>query len=104
MKVRFATQLMSRTVANAIDTCRILKIPGFEGSEATATFIRNMNMIFDLQNSSSKFAFDIKGPVNPETFSLMDDLSKYISSIQDSRGKLILNSLKTNPTSKSNFN
>ena len=40
MKVKLAVQLMSQSIAVAIDVCRKLEIPGFEGSEPTVSFLK----------------------------------------------------------------
>uniref|UniRef100_A0A1B0CV85 Transposable element P transposase-like GTP-binding insertion domain-containing protein n=1 Tax=Lutzomyia longipalpis TaxID=7200 RepID=A0A1B0CV85_LUTLO len=51
MNVGLAVQLLSRSVANAINACRNLGYPEFIGSEATEEFIRWLNDIFDVLNS-----------------------------------------------------
>jgi hypothetical protein len=52
MKVKLAAQTLSRSVADSIDHCRnSLKLPQFYGSEATSTFIRIIDHIFDILNS-----------------------------------------------------
>lgn len=53
MKVRLATQLLSDSVADALEHCADLKIPEFQGSEGTINFIRLINSVFDVLNSRS---------------------------------------------------
>ena len=95
MKVKYAAQLLSNSVADALDYARdVLKFKQFEGSEETSTFIRTFNDLLDIQNSSSKFASGCKSPLNPETrdriFTRMDELSAYVLGITDSQGKPIV--------------
>ena len=95
MKVKYAAQLLSNSVADGLDYAReVLQLKDFEGSEETATFIRTFNDIFDLQNSSSKFACGWKGPINPLTkdriFAKMEELATYITRITASSGKSIV--------------
>ena len=94
MRVKYATQLLSNTVAKALDYLRESGVPQFQGSKPTADFIRNMDQCFDLQNSSSKFGRNLKGPTDPKNFALMDDLTSYISSLTDMKGKSLLSTQK----------
>ena len=56
MKVSFAAQTFSRSVANAIDHFREnLKLIEFKESALTSKFLRKFDELFDLCNSSSKF-------------------------------------------------
>ena len=64
MKVSFAAQTFSRSVANAIDHCREnLKLPEFKDSAPTSKFLRKFDELFDLCNSSSKFGKWSKAPL-----------------------------------------
>lgn len=51
MKVRLATQVFSNSVADALLYCKTKQIVGFNHCEATITFCRNMNNIFDFLNT-----------------------------------------------------
>lgn len=52
MKVKLATQTLSRSVAKAMKVCRMeLGIPQFEHTEPTETFISLMNDMFDVYNT-----------------------------------------------------
>lgn len=54
MKVKLAAQLLSNTVADAIDYCNEKhKFPEFKNSEETVKFIRIFNNLFDVLNSRS---------------------------------------------------
>lgn len=54
MKVKYATQVLSRTVASGIDTyARLGGLP--KEAIATSTFVKNMNDIFDVFNSSMRY-------------------------------------------------
>ena len=52
MNVSLAAQRLSASVADATDFMNIaLKLPQFRGSEATVCFIRNIDRLFNIQNS-----------------------------------------------------
>ena len=91
MSVKYAAQLLSKSVADALDHCREnLKMKEFEGSEATSNFIRKINDIFDLQNSSSKFGKGLKSPFDPQNQPLINELTDYLKSLTDCRGKSLI--------------
>ena len=57
MKVKYAAQVLSRSVALSLKFCREeLNLPQFQGSEATEEFLIMINNIFDIMNSRSKFS------------------------------------------------
>lgn len=98
MNVQLAAQLMSRSVADSMDFCRKQNCLEFESSEATATFARNVNDLFDIFNSNnveSKIQF--KKPLCRENassvFSFLDHMSEYLKSLEI-HGKQILNTRK----------
>lgn len=52
MNVQLAAQVLSRSVADALDICRNrLQLPEFSGSEGTSNFLRIFNNVFDILNS-----------------------------------------------------
>jgi len=51
MKVRLATQVFSNSVADALLYCKTKQVDGFSHCEATITFCRNINVIFDFLNT-----------------------------------------------------
>ena len=56
-KVKYAAQLLSRSVSLSLKYCREnLKLEQFQGSEATEKFLLIINDIFDLMNSRSEFS------------------------------------------------
>ena len=64
MKVKLATQVLSRSVADALDFCRDdLKLPEFQGSEATSFFLRQFDTLFDLMNSKNVLGKGYKSPL-----------------------------------------
>lgn len=69
MKVRLAAQILSRSVADAIDYCaNKIKIDAFEGPQATVDYIVNFNNLFDIMNSRNLNAFEFKKPINEKNF------------------------------------
>ena len=85
MNVRLATQMLSNSVADAIEFCTKSKIDGFEDSEATVTFIRTINRLFDVFNTRNLLGFGYKKPLSDENYSeIVNQLSKdrnYLSSL-----------------------
>lgn len=92
MKVKLATQLLSRSVALALKCCRNdLKLKDFEKSEATEKFVLIFNNLFDVLNSRSLKQFDFGHPLMPgnktKIFTFLNDAKEYITklSIKTSR-------------------
>jgi len=65
MKVKLAVQVLSSSVADAIDWLREQGAPEFQGSLATTRFIRKLDTIFDFLNSRNPFAKGLKKPIFP---------------------------------------
>lgn len=65
MNVKLATQLLSRSVAKALDFCnKTLKISTFKNSESTVEFIMILNDLFDTLNTRNLKDFGFKHPLN----------------------------------------
>ncbi|CAB3238852.1 unnamed protein product [Arctia plantaginis] len=65
MKVKLAVQLLSGSVARAIEYCdKELHILNFKNSEATVQFINTINNLFDIMNSRKFPGIDFKAPIN----------------------------------------
>ena len=84
----------SKSVADAIAYARdTLQLQNFVGSEATEKFIRVINDGFDIQNTSKLKDCGFKSPLQAESknriFSRMDEISEYLSELQDVRGTKI---------------
>ena len=95
MGVKYAAQLLSLTVAKALDFLREKGYEKFQGSEATSQFIKNFDLIFDLQNSSKRFCVkDSQKPFDPKHYALIDELCGYISKLRDNKGKLLIQTQK----------
>uniref|UniRef100_A0A2A4JUC7 THAP-type domain-containing protein n=1 Tax=Heliothis virescens TaxID=7102 RepID=A0A2A4JUC7_HELVI len=68
MKVKLATQLLSRSVANAITFCDTeLNIPNFTNSGPTTEFILVLNNLFDILNSRNFNCGGFKRPISSMT-------------------------------------
>lgn len=83
MKVRLASQLFSKSVADAITFCdSYLNLQDFKGSEATVKFITVINDIFDILNSRSERQFGLKKPICKENFeevgNILENIQNYI--------------------------
>ena len=61
MNVKMAAQTLSASVASAIDfLCDDIEHPDFEDSESTTSFIKRMDVAFDLLNSRNPFGKGFK--------------------------------------------
>lgn len=86
MKVRFAAQTLSESVAIAIDFCREKEMSNFEGSEATSSFLKKFNNLFDILNSRSLRSFGTKKALNASNFEntkvFLLDMIEYIKDLK----------------------
>lgn len=62
MKVKLAAQVLSNSVADALEYCES-RFPQFKGCKATIKFIRMFNDLFDALNSRSFKGRDYKYPL-----------------------------------------
>ena len=76
MKVAVAAQTMSNSVADGIMFLKNLKLEQFEKSQETAEFILNINNLFDILNSKSKFGKNYKSPI---TLGNIDEFQDYVN-------------------------
>lgn len=85
MKVKLATQLMSRSVAKAIQFCQDLKIPEFHNSDATIRFLVLINDLFDLLNSRNLKDPGFKKPLQSKNvsqcFAFLQNAKEYLKSL-----------------------
>jgi len=65
MKVKLAAQLLSRSVADALEFCSDqLNLKNFQDCQATATFIKVVDQCFDVLNSRNFLGKDFKQPIS----------------------------------------
>ncbi len=86
MKVYLATQVLSKSVADAIEFCdKVLKNEKFHDSSATSKFLRIMDRAFDLLNSKLPFNHRGKIPLSAANQDLwkqeFEDTKSYIMSL-----------------------
>ena len=93
MKVQLATQVVSASVADALEFLQELDVPGFHDCEGTVTFLRNLDLLFDLLNSRSQFGAGHKGPLTKQSQpwweNQLNELSEYILGLTDAKGQPI---------------
>ncbi|CAG4923136.1 unnamed protein product [Colias eurytheme] len=97
MKVRLATQLLSESVADALEYCgKELKIAGFEDCDGTIFFVRIMNNLFDVLNSYSVRPPGWKKAICMNNYGLVEALfekaEKYIRTLRFSDGTFVIES------------
>jgi len=64
IKVRLAAQLLSSSVADALDLCEKEEFEALAGCQEIVTFLRNFNNYFDMLNSKSMRQYGRKKPIN----------------------------------------
>lgn len=92
MKVNLAAQALSSSVADAMEYCSsVLKLKQFQGCEATVTFIRMFDHLFDILNSRNPFAKGYKSALrisNKVTWEpFLNEAHKYIMGLKDASRK-----------------
>jgi len=96
MKVKYAVQVLSQSVANALLTMSELKIPNFENVHATVDYLKMFDCIFDIMNSRHLKQSFGKAPLqdkNEEEWkSLFTKCTAYICNLKTCDGKSVLNS------------
>lgn len=88
MKVKLATQLLSKSVAKALELCEQLLVSSrFKDTAATVEFIEIFNDLFDVFNSRSGEMFGYKKPICPqnamEVMDFLDKAKEYILSLKE---------------------
>lgn len=99
MKVRFATQLFSKSVAQALQLCKEnLCLPQFQDCSATIEFLLKFNYLFDIFNSKNMNQFNYKQPINSWNYTkIMDKLEEcktYILNLKLQNGTPIIDSVR----------
>lgn len=97
MKVKLATQLLSRSVANALDCCQNkLKLDAFQDCNATIEFITIFNEAFDILNSRKYNDYGSKSALcNKNSEEIKKSIYKictYIKGLKFLDGQLVLES------------
>ena len=95
MKVAVAAQTLSSSVAAGMMYLRSLKLKQFEKCEQTAEFIQNINDIFDILNTKSKFGKKFKSPLTLKNFmelqSYLQRITSYLKELKDVDGTKLVN-------------
>ena len=94
MKVNLAAQAFSSSVADAIEYCtQDLKMPQFEGSEATVKFIPIFDHLFDIFKSRNPLAKGFKSPLRISNTSswdpFLDEAYDYILGLKNAAGEVM---------------
>lgn len=87
MNVRLAAETFSESVAGCIEFLMKQKFPGFEGAQATIDFIRRMDRLFNVFNSTQSNDKNIyKRPLSPENkriiFDFIQDTTEFFRSLR----------------------
>lgn len=86
MKVKLATQLLSSSVASALELCKnTLMLPQFQDCSATIKFIRIFNDLFDIFNSKNQKQYNFKKPISIDNYceinAKVKECAQYIKSL-----------------------
>lgn len=95
MKVRLAVQLLSSSVARALEYLRVNGFEEFADSYPTEKLIVMVDKLFDILNSRSINSKGYKKAINANnavsTIAFLNDARVFLLSLQDSNGKLLVN-------------
>lgn len=99
MKVRFATQVFSKSVVKALEVCKEhLCLPQFQDCSATIEFLSIFNDLFDIFNSKYMRQFDYKQPINSlnhtKITDRLEECKSYILNLQLQDGTRIIDSAR----------
>ena len=91
MKVDLAAQAFSASVADAIEYCtNVLKLPQFQGSQATVKFIRHIDRLFDILNTRNPCAKGYKAALRINNKGLrlpfLEEAFNYIKGLKNATG------------------
>lgn len=93
MKVKYATNTFSASVANAIDFLKQEGLDDFKDSDETVTFIRAVDQLFDFLNSRNPFGKNFKQPITIQNWSYLQKTIKeklnYLFSLKLKEGKFL---------------
>lgn len=96
MKVKYAVQVISRSVANALLTMSELKIPEFQNVHATVEYLNMFDSMFDIMNSRNLNQSFGKAPLQEknelEWKSMFTKCVSYICNLKTKNGKSVLHS------------
>ena len=98
MKVKYAAQVMSRSVSLSLKYCReTLNLKEFRGSEATEEFLLRINDIFDLLNSRCKYStsyYPMKNALSLENKDIwlpaFEKTSNYLLGLKNMKGECLV--------------
>ncbi|KAJ3661546.1 hypothetical protein Zmor_005937 [Zophobas morio] len=90
MKVKLASQVFSKSVADALEFVKDqISLPQFHDAAATIKFIRIFDMLFDVLNSRNMLQVDYKKPISASNYekvnNFLTEADQYIISIKTSR-------------------
>lgn len=98
MKVKYAAQLISNSVANALLTMSELKYDSFVDVNGTVKYLKTFDCIFDIMNSQTTAEKYGKAPLQQRNEakwkSIFHDSVQYICNLKTTNGKNVLESEK----------
>lgn len=74
MNVKLAAQLLSNSVADALEFLLVSNHPDFVGCEETINFIRTIDQLFDLLNTRDPYGLGLKEPVTKVIYVFLSKL------------------------------
>lgn len=90
--------MLSKSVADSIVTCRLIKIDGFADCSATVEFLRIFNEAFDLLNCNNPIGKGLKAPLKASELgnarTKVSRIQNYIENLRITKKKKIVESQK----------
>ena len=96
MKVNLAAQILSSSVADALEYCEGKGMPQFQGCGATVKFIRKFDRLFDVLNSRNPRAKNYKAPIRKTNYQFvkkfLDEACEHIKGLKGPEGQPLVKS------------
>jgi len=78
MKVKLAAQTLSASTADALSFSKNMHMENFHNVDATVTFCRNIDRIFDFLNTRNPIGKGFKSPIFPSNVDFLESVVVYI--------------------------
>ncbi|XP_039398118.1 DNA transposase THAP9 isoform X1 [Mauremys reevesii] len=94
LRVNYAAQLFSESVAGTLECLQLLGLPSFQNCGGTIKFVRLMSYLFDIFHGRSYYGTGLKGPVSSENYArihrLLTEAKSVFVALTDTSGRHFL--------------
>ncbi|XP_032641597.1 DNA transposase THAP9 [Chelonoidis abingdonii] len=94
LRVNYAAQLFSESVAGTLECLQLLGLPSFQNCSGTIKFVRLVSYLFDIFHGRSYYGTGLKGPVSSENYArirhLLTEAKSVFVALTDTSGRHFL--------------